>query len=71
MDLESDFDTGYGFTVGLLHKVNPSFSWGLSYRSAIDIDYAGDARFPQISTGFPQLDAAVQRMLPFCSVVPV
>lgn len=71
VDLESDFDTGYGFNVGLLHKVNPSFSWGLSYRSAIDIDYEGDARFTQISTGFPQLDAAVQRMLPFGSAVPV
>ena len=36
-------NTGYGFDLGLLHKVNNSFSWGLTYRSAITVDYAGDA----------------------------
>ncbi|MCZ7649843.1 MAG: outer membrane protein transport protein [Thermoanaerobaculia bacterium] len=71
VDLTSDFDTGYGFNVGLLHKVNPSFSWGLSYRSAIDVEYGGDARFTQIPTGYPQFDAAVARMLPFGAPTPV
>jgi long-chain fatty acid transport protein len=69
--LESDLDTGYGWNVGLLHKVNASFSWGLSYRSAIDVDYEGEASFTQIPTGYPQFDAAVSRLLPFGGPTPV
>lgn len=69
--LESDLDRGYGWNVGLLHKVNNSFSWGLAYRSEVDIEYAGDARFTQIPTGSPQFDAAVAQLLPFAGAVPV
>lgn len=69
--LSSDTDTGYGFNVGILHKVNNSFSWGLSYRSAIKIDYGGDATFTQILTGIPPLDAAVGQVIPFGQKVPV
>jgi long-chain fatty acid transport protein len=43
LKLEGDFSEGYGFNVGLLHKVTPSFSWGLSYRSKITVDYATPA----------------------------
>jgi long-chain fatty acid transport protein len=39
--IESDFSEGYGFNVGFLHRWNNSFSWGLSYRSKIEIDYEG------------------------------
>lgn len=49
LSLESDFDSGFGFNLGLLHKITPKLSWGLSYRSAIEIDYAGDATFTQSS----------------------
>lgn len=69
--LTSDFDTGYGFNAGVLHKVNNSFSWGFSYRSKIKVEYGGDATFTQISTGNPQLDAAVAASLPFGEKVPV
>jgi long-chain fatty acid transport protein len=65
-NIESDLDNeGYGWNAGLLHRWNNSFSWGLSYRSGIDVDYAGTARFSQISTGNPQLDAVVARQIPF------
>lgn len=69
--LESDLDTGYGWNVGILHKVNPSFSWGLAYRSEMTIDYSGDARFTQIPTGIPAFDAAVAAQIPFGQELPV
>lgn len=69
--LESDFGTAYGFNAGILHKVNNSFSWGLSYRSKVDMDYEGDARLTQVLTGNPQFDAAVRAQLPFERDLPV
>ncbi|HVS03156.1 MAG TPA: outer membrane protein transport protein [Thermoanaerobaculia bacterium] len=71
VSLESDWEIGYGFQLGLLHRVNSSFSWGLSYRSQVDTDYAGEADFTQISTGIPQLDAVVAASLPFGAPVAV
>lgn len=69
--LESDLDFGYGFQVGLLHKVNNSFSWGLSYRSSVEVDYSGEGRLDQISTGNAQLDAAVAASLPLGVDLPI
>jgi len=69
--LESDFESGFGFQVGFLHKVNNSFSWGGHYRSAIEIDYGGDANFTQVSTGDPVVDALVSGLIPFGSAVPI
>jgi len=71
LKLEGDFSEGYGFNVGLLHKVAPRFSWGLSYRSPITVDYEGDARLTQVSTGNAQLDAIVASRLPFNRDLPV
>jgi long-chain fatty acid transport protein len=71
LEVTSDFEWGYGYNVGLLHKFNNSFSWGLSYRSKIEIDYAGDADFSQISTGNAGLDALVRANLPVGQTVPV
>src|SRR6185436_11621892 len=51
LNLKADFSEGYGFNIGILNKFNNSFSWGLSYRSQITVDYEGDARLNQISTG--------------------
>jgi long-chain fatty acid transport protein len=68
--LESDLGNAYGFNVGILHKYNNSFSWGLSYRSKVKVDYEGDARFTQVSTGIPPLDAAIAAQLPFGIDVP-
>ena len=69
--LDSDFDYGYGFNFGILHKWSDAFSWGLSYRSSIKVEYSGDAQFTQISTGNAQFDALIARALPFGSPIPV
>lgn len=70
--LESGLENiGYGFNLGLLHKVNNSFSWGLSYRSKVKIDFEGDGRFTQVATGFPQFDAAVAAAVPFGRDLPI
>lgn len=69
--LDSDFGNAYGFNVGILHKYNNSFSWGLSYRSKAKVEYEGDARFTQISTGIPPLDAAIAANIPFGQDLPV
>jgi len=71
LKLEGDYSEGYGFNIGLLHKVGPRFSWGLSYRSPITVDYEGDARLTQVSTGNAQLDAIVASRLPFNRDLPV
>jgi long-chain fatty acid transport protein len=71
LNLKADFSEGYGFNVGLLHKFNNSFSWGLSYRSQITVDYEGDARLSQISTGNAQFDAILRTRLPFNTKLPV
>lgn len=69
--LEGDMSEGYGFNVGILHRLNNSFSWGLSYRSQISVDYEGDARLSQILTGNPQIDALVASRTPFNKNLPV
>jgi long-chain fatty acid transport protein len=71
VDLDSSFEPGFGFNVGFLHKYNNSFQWGMSYRSKVKIDYSGDARFTQIPTGIPPLDAALAAVIPFGQKVPV
>ena len=71
LELESDFDTGIGWNVGLLHKFNNSFSWGLSYRSKVKVEYGGDARINRILTGNPQLDAVLGTQVPFDRDLPV
>ena len=69
--LESDLESGYGFNVGLLHKYNNSFSWGLYYRSKVKIEYGGSGRFTQISTGVPGLDALLASRIPFGQDLPI
>ena len=71
LTLESDFGTAYGWNVGILHKFNNSFSWGLSYRSKVDMDYDGEARVTQVPTGNAQFDAAVRGLIPFEVDLPV
>lgn len=71
IDLESDFDVGVGWNVGLLYKAGKYLSFGLSYRSKIEIDYSGDGEFTQIPTGNPQLDALVATVLPFGTALPI
>lgn len=69
--LTSGFETGYGFQIGILHKAHPNFTWGLSYRSAMSIDYNGDAELTQVPTGDPVFDAVVASVTPFGQKLPV
>lgn len=71
VDLDSDFDTGFGWNVGVLHQVGKYLSWGFSYRSKITVDYGGDGVFTQITTGNPQLDALVAAAIPFGQKLPI
>ena len=72
LKLTSDYTkNSYGFNIGILHRWNESFSWGLSYRSKISVDYDGSARLTQISTGNPQFDAIVGAQIPFNTKLPV
>jgi len=72
LKLESDYaKDSYGFNIGILHRWNESFSWGISYRSEIKADYEGDARITQISTGNPVFDALVAAQIPFGKDLPV
>jgi long-chain fatty acid transport protein len=71
LKLEGDYATNYGFNIGILHKYNESFSWGLSYRSAISADYDGGARVTQVLTGNPQLDAILRAQIPYNTKLPV
>jgi long-chain fatty acid transport protein len=69
--LTSDMDNGVGFNLGLLHRATDRFSWGLSYRSKIEIDYSGDARLTQVLTGDPVFDAIVAATTPFDQNLPI
>lgn len=61
----SDASDGFGWQVGLLHRPSPRFSWGLAYRSPIEIDYSATGVLTQIATGNSQLDQLVAASLPF------
>lgn len=65
MALDSDMETGIGWNLGLQQQVSHSFAWGVAYRSAIDVDYAGAAKLTQIATGNDQFDALLADSLPF------
>jgi long-chain fatty acid transport protein len=72
LNLNSDYNKkSYGFNVGLLHRYNESFSWGLSYRSKIAVKYEGAARLTPVSTGNPQFDALLAASLPYNTKLPV
>jgi len=72
LKLTSDYTKdSYGFNIGILHRWNESFSWGLSYRSKVKVDYDGDARLTQVSSGNAQFDAIIRSRLPFDKDLPV
>jgi long-chain fatty acid transport protein len=71
LKLDTGFNRGYGWNAGILHKWNNSFSWGLSYRSKVKVDYDGDARLTQNLTGNAQFDALIRSRLPFNRSLPV
>jgi long-chain fatty acid transport protein len=72
LKLTSDYTKdSYGFNIGILHRWNESFSWGLSYRSKISVKYEGSARLTPISTGDPVFDQILALQLPFNTKLPV
>ena len=64
--LNSEFidNSGWGWNAGILWKPVPLLSFGAAYRSSIEIDFEGQARFTQRLTGTPAFDAAVAAGLP-------
>lgn len=69
-DLETDMEIGLGFNAGFLHKPSKRFSWGLSYRSAIELDYNGTGTLTQIPTGNDQFDDLIAATLPLDEALP-
>lgn len=63
--IDTDFSDGIGWTVGIKHRPSSRFAWGISYRSAIEIDYIGVGVLSQIATGNDQFDSLLQATLPF------
>ncbi len=61
---ESDFEGAFGWSLGIQQRLR-SISWGASYRSEIEVQYAGVGRLTQISTGNDQLDELNAASLPF------
>lgn len=59
--LESGYDSGIGFNVGLVAKPSDQLSVGLSYRHRVTVDFTGDAVFALIPTGHSQFDQLVAR----------
>lgn len=69
--VDTSLDSGLGWNVGLLFHTGKRLRWGLSYRSAIAVDFDGEARLTQISTGNTQVDQTVRATLPFDRDLPV
>ncbi len=55
---------GWGYNAGIMYKPVESISIGAAYRSAINIDYDGEATFTQRPTGNAVLDGLVAASLP-------
>ena len=62
---DSGQEQGIGWNIGLLKRVNEKVSWGLSYRSPIEIDYSGTSLLTQIATGNSDLDDLLAQTNPF------
>jgi long-chain fatty acid transport protein len=62
--LNSDWDSAWGWNVGVLFKPSPTWRIGASYRADMTIDYKGEAVFTQIPSGNAIVDAGVKAQLP-------
>jgi long-chain fatty acid transport protein len=56
---------GWGWHAGFLADLGKGFSFGVSYRSEVTVQYEGEAEFTQFLTGNPYLDGLVQASIPF------
>ncbi len=72
VDIVSDgFETKVTWAAGILLKPTPRLRLGVSFHAHVDVDYEGRARFYQLPTGNPQLDAAFAARIPVNVDVPV
>lgn len=69
--IDTSFDDGFGWNAGLFLRSGGRFRAGVAYRSAIEIDYDGEGRITQITTGNAQVDALVAASLPLNTDLPV
>jgi long-chain fatty acid transport protein len=58
------------WNAGLLIKPCDRFRMGVSYHGHVDFNYSGTAELYQISTGYPQFDAAVASKYPMNKPLP-
>ncbi|MGA3286922.1 MAG: outer membrane protein transport protein [Bacteroidota bacterium] len=65
--------TGLGFNVGIIYKLMPELSLGISYRSSVKLDASGTAKFDPNYTllGLPNGDATATITLPATGFVGV
>ncbi len=70
-DVEQKFEgdgEGYGYNLGLVYRPNDEWSFGASYRSGIDVDVDGKAKFKlpdeSLRTTFPNTDGSTEINLP-------
>lgn len=61
--LNSDWNSDWGWNVGVLLKPSSHWRFGASYRAKITIDYKGDGTFTQIPVD-PRLDPLVKASIP-------
>ncbi len=61
--LESTWNWGVGFNVGVVAKPSEELSFGAAYRHKVRVDYGGTAAFAQIPTGSSELDTIVAASL--------
>jgi long-chain fatty acid transport protein len=64
LDSELLDNSGWGWNAGILWKPVPLLSFGAAYRSSIEIDFEGEAKFTQRPTGNAAFDALVAAGLP-------
>ena len=55
------YGDGWGYNAGLLYKPSPRHSFGLSFRSGIDVRYDGNARLTQIPSFVSPLSELISR----------
>ena len=65
VSVDTATNEGFGWNAGILHRIGSRLSWGAAYRSDVEIDYEGEGRLTQISTGNDSLDELLRATLPF------
>lgn len=65
VNLAASNEQAWGWNAALLWKLSGGFSLGLSYRSRVELEAEGKAKFTQIRTGRQDFDSIVAGMLPF------